>query len=689
MKNQWCVLALVASCGCALAQDFNIDFDMAGTVAETPPLDFFAGAGLAGRWNGVPASSLGPVALVDRTGAATPAFFTRSGGGGAFTFDNFNSQGEAHYLLDDIIDIGPLDSIATLRIDGVVPGLYEIITYAVAPDDAAARTEIFVPGSTSVNPQVVGGEIPQGAFIPGVTHASHIAMVDADGILALQASTVAGFGSVNGLQVRLIAPARVHVDAYAAPGGDGTSWTKALSSLQAAIELAQANPAAVREIWVTRNGAHFPSSPGGRDSAFRFTTSANVFGGFAGTETSLAERDLSGGVTLLSGAGAGGGGLNTDWVVRFSPAGGRFDGMPACLDGFGIIRGGNGDGTDGGGIRISGGFMRRCTVAYCTGTDGGGIRLSDFGAVNDTIVHTNQAVRGGGIHVSGNNAFVGSCTFAGNTASGNGGGIYLTGFTSIQSTLIYGNQAFAGGGVAGAGVTVAPALTGCTVADNTASIYGGLYIVDTDGAPGGPSLRDSIVWNNTDADGGTDAFEANLKYSAWPFGIGMSRCIVQGFVGGAPFEYTIDADPLFTAPYVAGGPVMLDENYEPLAGSPAIDAGDTDRVRFDEFDLDRDGDRVELIPFDARRHPRVQDDPSAPDTGAGGPPVVDIGAIERAFVPLCPADFNQDGGVDGADVAAFFGAWENGLTEADTNQDGGIDGGDVDTFFVAWEAGGC
>jgi hypothetical protein len=57
--------------------------------------------------------------------------------------------------------------------------------------------------------------------------------------------------------------------------------------------------------------------------------------------------------------------------------------------------------------------------------------------------------------------------------------------------------------------------------------------------------------------------------------------------------------------------------------------------------------------------------------------------------PPCPADFNQDGGVDGADVSAFFGAWEAGDTSADVNADGGVDGGDVSTFFVAWEAGGC
>lgn len=56
---------------------------------------------------------------------------------------------------------------------------------------------------------------------------------------------------------------------------------------------------------------------------------------------------------------------------------------------------------------------------------------------------------------------------------------------------------------------------------------------------------------------------------------------------------------------------------------------------------------------------------------------------------FCPADFNQDGGVDGGDVEAFFVAWQSGDASSDVNLDGGIDGADVETFFRAWEAGGC
>ncbi|MBS0197319.1 MAG: hypothetical protein JSR77_11225 [Planctomycetes bacterium] len=57
--------------------------------------------------------------------------------------------------------------------------------------------------------------------------------------------------------------------------------------------------------------------------------------------------------------------------------------------------------------------------------------------------------------------------------------------------------------------------------------------------------------------------------------------------------------------------------------------------------------------------------------------------------PPCFADYNQDGGIDGADVEAFFRDWEAGASGADVNQDGGVDGGDVGRFFEAWEAQHC
>ncbi|MFZ4573979.1 MAG: right-handed parallel beta-helix repeat-containing protein [Phycisphaerales bacterium] len=56
---------------------------------------------------------------------------------------------------------------------------------------------------------------------------------------------------------------------------------------------------------------------------------------------------------------------------------------------------------------------------------------------------------------------------------------------------------------------------------------------------------------------------------------------------------------------------------------------------------------------------------------------------EPILPALCAADFNDDGGVDGDDVIAFFGAWDAALVSADINDDGGVDGDDIIAFFGA------
>jgi len=74
---------------------------------------------------------------------------------------------------------------------------------------------------------------------------------------------------------------------------------------------------------------------------------------------------------------------------------------------------------------------------------------------------------------------------------------------------------------------------------------------------------------------------------------------------------------------------------------------------------------------------------------AGGATWWDDMELIQTDAGTCYADYNQDGGVDGGDVEAFFQDWEAGDAAADVNLDGGVDGGDVETFFTQWEAGGC
>jgi hypothetical protein len=66
-----------------------------------------------------------------------------------------------------------------------------------------------------------------------------------------------------------------------------------------------------------------------------------------------------------------------------------------------------------------------------------------------------------------------------------------------------------------------------------------------------------------------------------------------------------------------------------------------------------------------------------------------IDYVRIVEIDSCFADFNEDGGVDGADVDAFFVAWVAGDPTADVNEDGGVDGSDVDAFFVAWVQAAC
>lgn len=71
------------------------------------------------------------------------------------------------------------------------------------------------------------------------------------------------------------------------------------------------------------------------------------------------------------------------------------------------------------------------------------------------------------------------------------------------------------------------------------------------------------------------------------------------------------------------------------------------------------------------------------------PPGIRRGFIARTTYAPCYADFNSDGGVDGADVQSFFETWQSGTDDGDVNLDGGVDGADIESFFIDWMAGGC
>ena len=88
----------------------------------------------------------------------------------------------------------------------------------------------------------------------------------------------------------------IYVDSSATGGDNGTSWVDAYADLQTALGTASPPDS----IWVAE-GTDYPSSAGNRDSTFQLLEGVAVYGGFAGGETSVSQRDWAANVTVLSG----------------------------------------------------------------------------------------------------------------------------------------------------------------------------------------------------------------------------------------------------------------------------------------------------------------------------------------------------------------------------------------------------
>jgi hypothetical protein len=63
--------------------------------------------------------------------------------------------------------------------------------------------------------------------------------------------------------------------------------------------------------------------------------------------------------------------------------------------------------------------------------------------------------------------------------------------------------------------------------------------------------------------------------------------------------------------------------------------------------------------------------------------------------PTCTADWNNDGGVNSSDIAAFLSTWLTSLGVSsiggDFNDDGAVNSADIAAYLAAWlgQIGGC
>ncbi len=242
----------------------------------------------------------------------------------------------------------------------------------------------------------------------------------------------------------------------------GLDWTNAKRTVQAGLSAAASGD----QVWVA--AATYVETIGLVDGVA-------LYGGFAGTETDLSQRDWTANVTILDGNGG-------DGVVT-APV----DATAATrIDGF-TIR--NGNANDGAGIYC---YSSSPTIANNTITnnkatyDGGGIFCNDaspsiYGnTITDNTAGSGQ--HGGGICCLGSGLppyptpRIFDNTISGNSAT-YGGGIYsYYGSPTIARNTITGNTASAMGGGIGihlsTGVLVSDIITGNTSNDIGGGIYG-------------------------------------------------------------------------------------------------------------------------------------------------------------------------------------------------------------------------
>ncbi len=150
--------------------------------------------------------------------------------------------------------------------------------------------------------------------------------------------------------------APVFVAADAPAGGDGGSWATAFNNLHDGINAAGVS----QTVWI-KEGTYRPdrrpgydtSTPANRDNSYYINTPLKIYGGFAGTETSLAERNigqhpviLSGDIGTLNDAAD-----NTYHVVTIETE-------DALLDGI-IVQDGNADDRQDGNKQIGAGVFQK------------------------------------------------------------------------------------------------------------------------------------------------------------------------------------------------------------------------------------------------------------------------------------------------------------------------------------------
>lgn len=338
--------------------------------------------------------------------------------------------------------------------------------------------------------------LPEGAVISNFMGTLWSAMISYEG------------GDGNDVELSVFAPCpggnHFFVDVDATGNNDGTSWANAFNDLQDALFLIVGCPL-VTEIWVAE-GTYYPTPGTDRTISFNMRNNLAIYGGFAGTETLLSERDWVTNVTILSGdIGISNDSTDNSYHVIFNLT---LDNT-AILDGF-TISDGNADGV---------GPNDRGAGMYNVSAD---ITLSHC------IFETNAAFIGAGIFNQESDINVDSCSFITNTTfpDGFGGGMYnFSSNLTISNSNFDNNQAGWGGAInihANAGFTSNHNVSNSTFSNNLGTGGGGAINNGFSGSAGTAMFNcikcefiDNISFDGATIGGGGAYFSEEIGFNAY------------------------------------------------------------------------------------------------------------------------------------------------------------------------------
>ncbi len=341
----------------------------------------------------------------------------------------------------------------------------------------------------------------------------------------------------------------IYVKTTATGLGNGDSWTNAIDNLQNAIDATN-----VQQVWVA-TGTYQPAS----GVSYKMKNGVAIYGGFAGSEIDLANRNWTNNLTTLQGNNASViKNLNVD--------------NTAILDGF-TITGGNAAGSDGDFILDTETWISN-PVPAGNGLGGGIFNDASSPSLNNLNIKGNTAK-------GGNSAedFMSPTVVSPGTAQG--GGIYNKSSSSpiLTNVIIVGNVVISGTGSSFMGIpdgvaqgggmynssSSNPILTNVSISGNKSTDGGAMYNIGSSN----PKIRNSVIYGNT---------TGIVNSSSTPV---ISYSLVQGSGGSTTWATTtgtnggnnIDADPLFNTSPLASTAPFTTGDYTLQSGSPAINAG--------------------------------------------------------------------------------------------------------------------